>query len=108
MQEFYREIDENININRTFSIDDIIEQDKLTRFFIIGEDVSIGNILEDLDFFPPLDPSSNPPPTTGAAVAASIELVDAEHVNNANEKSINLMLEDDSQDNNIDPAAEEE
>jgi hypothetical protein len=53
MQDFYREIDDNININRTFSIADIGEQDKLTRFFIIGEDAEIGNILEDLDFIPP-------------------------------------------------------
>jgi hypothetical protein len=59
MQDFYREIDDNINMNRTFSIDDIGEQDKLTRFFIIGEDVVIGNILEDLDFIPPTNPSLN-------------------------------------------------
>jgi hypothetical protein len=56
MQDFYREIDDNININRTFSIEDIGEQDKLTRFFIIGEDVQIGNILEDLDFIPAPEP----------------------------------------------------
>jgi hypothetical protein len=62
MQDFYREIDDNINMNRTFSIDDIGEQDKLTRFFIIGEDVEIGNILEDLDFIPPTDPSLNEQP----------------------------------------------
>jgi hypothetical protein len=64
MQDFYREIDDNININRTFSIKDIGEQDKLTRFFIIGEDTEIGNILEDLDFIPPVDPSFNSLPTT--------------------------------------------
>jgi hypothetical protein len=63
MQDFYREIDDNINMNRTFSIDDIGEQDKLTRFFIIGEDVEIGNILEDLDFIPPTDPSLNEHPS---------------------------------------------
>jgi len=62
MQDFYREIDDNININRTFSIEDIGEQDKLTRFFIIGEDAEIGNILEDLDFIPPADPSLNSTP----------------------------------------------
>ena len=59
MQDFYREIDDNININRTFSIEDIGEQDKLTRFFIIGEDVQIGNILEDLDFIPAPEPDNN-------------------------------------------------
>ena len=63
MQEFYKEIDENININRTFSIADIGEQDRLHRFYIIGEDVEIENILEDLEFTPPtilniiIDPS---------------------------------------------------
>jgi len=50
MQEFYREIDENININRTFSIEDIGEQDRLHKFYIIGENVEIDNILEDTEF----------------------------------------------------------
>jgi hypothetical protein len=50
MQDFYREIDENININRTFSIDDIADDDKLNRFYIIGEDVKIEPILEDTEF----------------------------------------------------------
>jgi hypothetical protein len=52
MQDFYREIDENININRTFSIEDIGEQDKLTKFFIIGEEIEIGYLLEDLELIP--------------------------------------------------------
>jgi hypothetical protein len=50
MNEFYKEVDNNININRTFSIDDIGEQDKLNRFYIIGEDVEIETLLEDADF----------------------------------------------------------
>ena len=50
MQEFYREVDNNININRTFSIDDIHDEDRLHRFYIIGEDVTIDNILEDSEF----------------------------------------------------------
>lgn len=50
MQEFYREIEENININRTFSIDDIADDDKSNRFYIIGEDVKIEPILEDTEF----------------------------------------------------------
>ena len=50
MNEFYKEVDNNININRTFSIDDIGEQDKLNRFYIIGEDVAIETLLEDADF----------------------------------------------------------
>jgi hypothetical protein len=51
MQEFYREIEENININHTFSIDDINEHDRLQRFFILDEDAEIGPILEDTEFF---------------------------------------------------------
>jgi hypothetical protein len=47
MQDFYKDVDENININRTFSINDISDEDKLNRFFIIGEEVVIENILED-------------------------------------------------------------
>jgi hypothetical protein len=50
MQEFYTEIEENININRTFSIDDIGDEDQLNRFYIIGEDVKIEPILEDVEF----------------------------------------------------------
>jgi len=50
MQDFYREVDENININRTFSIEDIEDQDKLNKFFIIGEEVVLENILEDTEF----------------------------------------------------------
>ena len=50
IQEFYKDVDENININRTFSIDDIGEQDKLHKFFIIGEDIAIETMLEDADF----------------------------------------------------------
>jgi len=50
MQEFYKEVDENININRTFSIHDITDEDRLHQFYIIGEDVEITNILEDSEF----------------------------------------------------------
>lgn len=50
MNEFYREVDENININKTFSIDDIGDEDKLHKFFIIGEEIVIENILEDSEF----------------------------------------------------------
>jgi len=50
MNEFYREVEENININRTFSIDDIGDEDRLHRFFIIGEDTVLENIMEDTEF----------------------------------------------------------
>jgi hypothetical protein len=50
MNDFYKEVDDNININRTFSIDDIVEQDRLHRFYIIGEDVEIETLLEDTEF----------------------------------------------------------
>jgi hypothetical protein len=50
MQDFYKEVDDNINVNKTFSIEDILEEEKLNKFFIIGEDVVIENILEDTEF----------------------------------------------------------
>jgi len=50
MQDFYKEVDNNININRTFSINDIGDEDRLHRFYIVGENVEINNILEDSEF----------------------------------------------------------
>jgi hypothetical protein len=50
MQEFHKEIQENININQTFSIEDISEEKCLNRFYIIGEEVEIEAILEDSEF----------------------------------------------------------
>ena len=50
LQEFYKEVEDNIHINRTFSIDDIGEQDRLHKFFIIGDDITIETMLEDTDF----------------------------------------------------------
>jgi hypothetical protein len=47
MNEFYKEVDDNININQTFSIDDINEEQRLKQFYITGEDIAIENILED-------------------------------------------------------------
>jgi len=47
MQDFYREVENNINVNKTFSIEDIGDEDRLHRFYIIGEDVTIDSILED-------------------------------------------------------------
>lgn len=50
MQEFYKEVEENINVNRTFSIDDINSEEQLNRFYIVGEEVQIQPILEDKEF----------------------------------------------------------
>jgi hypothetical protein len=49
IQEFHKEVNDNINVNQTFSIDDIKEEQKLNRFFITSEEVAIENILEDSD-----------------------------------------------------------
>ena len=76
MQEFYREIDDNINLNRTFSIEDISEQDRMHRFYITGEDVEIESILEDFEFISkttnsmPIinDPSGGNPPVSNDAI----------------------------------------
>ena len=45
--DFCKEVEDNVNINRTFSIDDIENQEKLNRFFSIGDEIDINNILED-------------------------------------------------------------
>jgi len=47
IQEFHKEVNDNINVNQTFSIDDIQEEQKLNRFFITSEEITIENILED-------------------------------------------------------------
>lgn len=47
INDFYKEINDNINVNQTFSIDDIQEEHKLNRFFVTTQDVAIENILED-------------------------------------------------------------
>jgi len=51
IQEFHKEVNDNINVNQTFSIDDIQEEQKLNRFFITSEEIAIENILEDSDIF---------------------------------------------------------
>ena len=50
MQDFHKEIQENININQTFSIEDVCEEKSLNRFYIIGEEVALESILEDSEF----------------------------------------------------------
>ena len=50
ISDFCKEVKENININRTFSIDDIEQEERLNRFFDIGEETEINKILEDYDF----------------------------------------------------------
>uniref|UniRef100_A0A6C0B6Y5 Uncharacterized protein n=1 Tax=viral metagenome TaxID=1070528 RepID=A0A6C0B6Y5_9ZZZZ len=47
INDFHKEINDNINVNKTFSIDDVQEEHKLNRFFVTTQDVAIENILED-------------------------------------------------------------
>jgi predicted metal-dependent hydrolase len=47
INDFYKEVNDNINVNQTFSIDDIEEEQRLNRFYITGEEIAIENILED-------------------------------------------------------------
>ena len=49
INEFHKEINDNINVNQTFSIDDIKEEQKLNRFFITDQEIAIENILQDSD-----------------------------------------------------------
>lgn len=51
MNEFYKEIDENINDNRTFSIEDIEQEQSLDYFYNSGEDISIKNMIDDSSDF---------------------------------------------------------
>jgi hypothetical protein len=50
ISDFCKEVKDNININRTFSIDDIEHEERLNRFFDIGQETEINKILEDYDF----------------------------------------------------------
>jgi hypothetical protein len=92
MQEFYREIDENININRTFSIADIGEQDRLQRFYIIGEDVEIENILEDFEFTPSIIAKTITDPSGGNPSALVVPLPEANNEEPVLEKE-NVAME---------------
>jgi len=50
MNDFYKEVEENININRTFSIHDIEDSQKLNRFYVIGDEIQIESLLEDSEY----------------------------------------------------------
>jgi len=51
INEFYKEVDDNININRTFSINDIADEQRLNRFYMTdsGDELAIHSIYEDVD-----------------------------------------------------------
>ena len=51
IQEFNKEIEESINTNITFSINDIKQEERVVRF-VSDEEVEVNNILEDQEFFP--------------------------------------------------------
>ena len=92
MQDFYKEVDDNININRTFSINDIGDEDRLHRFYVIGEEIAIDNILEDSEFLmentekviekleriTSEDPDDVPPENSGAVENVTLDLFDGE------------------------------
>lgn len=92
MQDFYKEVDDNININRTFSINDIGDEDRLHRFYVIGEEIAIDNILEDSEFLlentekviekleriASEDPDDVPPENSGAVENVTLDLFDGE------------------------------
>jgi hypothetical protein len=92
MQDFYKEVDDNININRTFSINDIGDEDRLHRFYVIGEEIAIDNILEDSEFLlentekvmekleriTSEDPGDVPPEDSGAVENITLDLLGGE------------------------------
>jgi hypothetical protein len=57
IQDFYTEVDTNINMNRMFSIDDIQEEPVSNPFFIIGEEIAFDTLLEDSELL--LETSEN-------------------------------------------------
>jgi hypothetical protein len=89
INEFYKEVDDNININRTFSINDIADEQRLNRFYMTdgGDELAIHSIYEDMDLggvnapplentlvptktiIPPFDPSGGETQVDTAAVA---------------------------------------
>jgi len=92
MQDFYKEVDDNININRTFSINDIGDEDRLHRFYVIGEEIAIDNILEDSEFLlentekvmekleriTSEDPDDVPPEDSGSVENITLDLLGGE------------------------------
>ena len=50
IQDFQKELEENINLNIRFSIDDIDEEKQLNRFIVLDEEVKIDSILDDSEF----------------------------------------------------------
>lgn len=45
LEEFNKEIEENINVNTMFSIDDIVDEKRLTHFFVADEDEPAPSLL---------------------------------------------------------------
>ena len=50
IQDFQKELEENIHLNMRFSIDDIDEEKQLNRFIVLDEEVKIDSILDDSEF----------------------------------------------------------
>ena len=70
-----------------FSIEDIGEQDRLHRFYIIGEDIEIENILEDMEFITGLEP-----PSTDASTETDTE--DVNRIDHDAENNIEIVIEE--------------
>jgi hypothetical protein len=90
MQEFYKEVDDNINVNRTFSIHDITDEDRLHQFYVIGEDVEITNLLEDSEFL--MDSSDK----VIDKIEASLARTELDTANNNNNITTEIVEESDS------------
>ena len=48
MQDFYKEVEENIHTNKTFSIHDIKEDQRTSRFYMVKEELTVPAILTSL------------------------------------------------------------
>jgi len=49
ISEFLKEVNENISINKTFSIKDVEEEQNMNKFYVIDQDLAFNNTMEDSD-----------------------------------------------------------
>jgi hypothetical protein len=49
ISEFLKEVNENISINKTFSIKDVEEEQSMNKFYVIDQDSGFSHTMEDTD-----------------------------------------------------------
>ena len=92
MQDFHKEVDDNITVNRAFSIDDIQEDQHNMRFFIIGEDVPVDCLLEDAEYSKVLENEDKKVPLEPVAVGSGSDSPTGGSVPTIQQVSINTTV----------------